>query len=39
MKEFVALRAKTYTYLKDDDSERKRAKRVKKCVIKRGSLF
>ena len=26
MKEFCALRAKTYTYLMDDDSENKKAK-------------
>ena len=35
MTEFVALRAKTYFYLMDDDSEVKKAKRTKKCVIKR----
>ena len=35
MKEFCALRAKTYTYLMDDDSENKKAKEIKKCVIKR----
>ena len=29
MKEFVALRAKTYAYLMDDDSEHKRAKGTK----------
>ena len=29
MKEFVALRAKTYAYLMDDDSEHKRAKETK----------
>ena len=39
MKEFVALRAKTYAYLTDDDREHKKAKGVKKCVIKRGLLF
>ena len=39
MKEFVALRAKTYAYLMDDDSKHKKAKGVKKCVIKRGLLF
>ena len=32
MKEFCALRAKTYTYLMDDDSEKKKAKGIK-CVI------
>ena len=35
MKEFVALRAKTYAYLMDDHSEKKKAKGTKKCVIKR----
>ena len=35
MKEFVGLREKTLTYLMDDDTERKKAKRTKKCVIKR----
>ena len=30
MKEFVALRAKTYSYLMDDDSEHKKAKGTKK---------
>ena len=32
---FVALRPKTYSYLMDDDSEAKKAKVTKKCVIKR----
>ena len=35
MIEFVGLSAKTYTYLMDDDSEHKKAKGRKKCVIKR----
>ena len=39
MKEFCALSAKTYAYLMDDDSEKKKAKRTKKCVIKRGLMF
>ena len=39
MKEFCALRAKTYTYLMDDDSENKKAKGIKKCVIKRRLMF
>ena len=39
MKEFCALRAKTYTYLMDDDGEKKKAKGVKKCVIKRRLTF
>ena len=37
MKEFCALRAKTYTYLMDDDNEKKKAKGIKKCIMK-GSL-
>ena len=39
MKEFCALSAKTYPCLMDDDSEKKKAKRTKKCVIKRGLMF
>ena len=39
MKEFVGLRAKTYSYLMDDDSEHKKAKGTKKCVIKRELMF
>ena len=40
MKEFVRLRAKTYAYLMNDDSEHKKAKETKKCVIKpRRRLF
>ena len=35
MKEFVGLREKTLTYLMDDDTEHKKVKRTKKCVIKR----
>ena len=35
MKEFYGLRAKTYAYLMDDNSEKKKAKGTKKCVIKR----
>ena len=38
MKEFCALRAKTYTYLMDDDSEKKKAKGIK-CVMKRRLMF
>ena len=34
MQEFVALRAKTYAYLTDDDDEKRKAKETKKCVIK-----
>ena len=39
MKGFVALRAKTYTYLTDDDGEEKKAKRTKTCVIKLELMF
>ena len=39
MKKFSTLRAKTYTYLMDDDSENKRVKKVKWCVIKRKLMF
>ena len=35
LKEFVGLRAKTYAYLMDDDTEHKKAKGIKKYVIKR----
>ena len=34
MKEFVGLRAKTYSYLKDNNDEHKKGKATKKCVIK-----
>ena len=33
--EFVGLIPKTYSYLTDDDNKVKKAKRTKKCVIKR----
>ena len=47
MRETCAPRSKTYSYLMDDDSERKKAKGTKKCIIQRrikfedykGSLF
>ena len=39
MNEFVGLRAKTYAYLMDDDSECKKAKETKECVIKRRPVF
>ena len=39
MKEFCALKAKTCTYLMDDDIEKKKAKRIKRCVIKRRLMF
>ena len=34
MKKCVGLIAKTYSYLLDDGSEDKKAKRTKKCFIK-----
>ena len=39
MKEFCALRAKTYSYLTDDDSEVKKSEGTKKCMIKRKLMF
>ena len=39
MKEFCALRAKTYPYLLDDDNKKKKAKWIKKCIIKRRLMF
>ena len=38
-KKFCALRAKTYTYLMDDDSEKEKAKGIKKYVLKRILMF
>ena len=35
MKRFCAHRVKTYLYLMDDNSEVKKSKGTKKCVIKR----
>ena len=35
MTEFVVLRAKTYSHLTDDDTQVKKAKGTKKCVIKK----
>ena len=39
MKEFCALRAKTYVYLMDDDIKTEKAKGVHRCVIKRRPMF
>ena len=39
MTEFVALRPKTYSYLMDNDSEAKKAKGTKRCVIKKVLKF
>ena len=38
MIDFVGLRAKTYSYLMDNDSKHKKAKGTKKCVIKQGLM-
>ena len=35
MSEFCALRAKAYAFKLDDDSEKKKAKGTKKCIVKR----
>ena len=35
MKKIVGLRVKTYSYLKDNNDEDKKAKGIQKCVIKR----
>ena len=37
--EFVALRAKAYSYLDDDGNEHKRSKGTKRCVIKQKLIF
>ena len=39
MIEFCAPRAITYTYLMDDNTEHKKAKGTKKCIIKRRLMF
>ena len=39
MKEFCALRAKTYSHLMDDDSEVNKSTGTKKCIIKRKFMF
>ena len=39
MIEFVGFRGKTYAYLMDDDSEHKKGKGTKKCVVKRRLIF
>ena len=39
MKEFVGLREKTYSYLKDNNNKDKKAKGTKKCVIERKLKF
>ena len=39
MAEFCALKAKTYAYKLDDDTEHKKAKGTKKCKVKRELMF
>ena len=39
MTEFLALRAKTWAYLMDHDTEHRKGKGTKKCVIKRRLMF
>ena len=39
MKEFCALRAKTYAYLLEDSSKHNKAKGTKKCIIKCELIF
>ena len=39
IKEFIWLRAKGYSYLKDNNDEDKKAKDTKKCVIERKLKF
>ena len=39
IKEFCAPRSKTYSYLMDDDIEKKKSKGTNKCIIKRRITF
>ena len=39
MKKIVWIRAKTYSYLKDNNDDDKKGKGTKKCVIKRNLRF
>ena len=39
MTEFCALRAKSYAFKLDDDTEHKKAKGTKKCIVKRELMF
>ena len=39
IKEFVAHRAKAYAFIFDDDTEKKKAKGTKKCIVKREITF
>ena len=38
MKVFVGVRSKTWSYLMDNNSENKKAKGTKKCIIKKGIM-
>ena len=38
MKVFVGVRSKTWAYLMDNNSENKKAKGTKKCMIKKGIM-
>ena len=39
MAEFIVLRPKTYSYLRNDNDKNKKAKGTKKCVIKKNTEF
>ena len=39
MAEFIVLRPKTYSYLRNDNDKNKKAKGTKKCVIKKNTGF
>ena len=39
MKKFVGLHPKTYSYLKENNDEGKKAKGTRKCVVKRKLKF
>ena len=39
MIEFCALRAKIYAFLLDDNTQKKRAKGTKRCIIKKEIMF
>ena len=39
MREFIGLREKSYSYLRGNNDEDKKAKGTKKCVIKRKLKF
>ena len=39
MKEFIGLRVKTFSYLKDNNDEDRKAKGTKECVVKRKLKF